>query len=78
MGLPRFSVFGTKSRFIEAFLNYNLDFSNILYQNLLFGAGRSRALMGGAGADNFPLCGSRKKNIWSRSRSRSTYTVHML
>ena len=53
--LSFFPVFGTKSRFIGAFFNQNLDFSNVLYKNQLFwtGAGRSRVFMGGAGADIF-------------------------
>ena len=43
-----------------------------LHKNLFFGAeaGRSRAFMGGAGADIFYLEPEPKKNIWSRSRGK--------
>ena len=50
----------------------NLDFSNVLYQNLVFGAraGTNQALIGGAGAEIFYLEPEPKKNSWSRSRGK--------
>ena len=73
------SIFSTKKisfwykiYVIGAFIYENLDFSNVLYQNRFFGAGRSRAFISGAGtgAEIFTWIRSRKKYIWSRSRGK--------
>ena len=63
-----FPVFGTKSRFIEAFLLLKLRFFKCFVKNLFFGtgAGRSRAFLGGAGAQK-KISGAGAEEKWKGS-----------
>ena len=58
------SVFGTKSRFIRAFLKLKFRFFKCFVSKSVFGAGQSIALTGGAGPRNrffLPGAGAEKK-----------------